>query len=304
MPDNLSLEQPYFLLLILLFIIASGYLKPKPRSYYMPHFYQGLSQTNKKRYLKPVLKWTTLIFAVVALSAPVVTKGTKSIKEESIDIVLSLDTSGSMSTTGFNEQNYEQNRWEVVSGVVKDFIAAREHDRIGLVVFGSTTAVASPLSFDNEAQMKIIEKIRIGVVGKSTALIDGIVTSIGLLKKSRSPSKVIILLSDGDDTASKVPLAIALKLAKKYQIKIYTVSIGESNNNMLQVISDENGGRSFVATDKEDLLGVYETISTLERSNTEESKVKIVEQLYFYFLALALLSGLLLLLLVRNSEDF
>ncbi len=304
MPDNFSLEHPSFLLLIPLFIMASRYLKPEQRSYYMPHFYQDLPHINKKRYLKPILKWTTLIFAVIALSTPVVIKGTESIKEESIDIVLSLDTSGSMSTNGFNEQNYGQSRWEVVTGVVKDFIAAREHDRIGLVVFGTATAVASPLSFDNEAQMKIIEQIRIGVVGKSTALIDSIVTSISLLKKSRSPSKVIILLSDGDDTASRVPLAIALKLAKKYQIKIYTVSIGESNNNMLQVISDENGGISFVAADKEDLSGVYETISTLERSNTEQSKVKIVEHLYFYFLAISLVSALLLLLLVRNSEDF
>ena len=302
--DNFSFEHPYFLLLILLFIMASRYFKPVPTSYYMPHFYQLLTHSYKKKYLKSILKWIMLVFAVIALSTPVINKGTKSIKEDSIDIVLSLDTSGSMSIIGFNEKNYEQNRWEVVTEVVKDFISTRENDRIGLVIFGNTTAIASPLSYDNEAQMNIIEQISIGVVGKSTALIDSIVTSIGLLKKSKSPSKVIILLSDGDDTASQVPLSIALKLAKKYQIKIYTVSIGESNNNMLQVISNENGAQSFVATNKEDLAQVYETINSLERSNTEHRKVKIVEHLYFYFLGLSLASALLLLLLVRKSEDF
>lgn len=302
--DNFSFEHPYFLLLLLLFIMASRYFKPMPTLYYMPHFHQLLPHSYKKKYLKSILKWSTLIFAIIALSTPVINKGTKSIKEDSIDIVLSFDTSGSMSIIGFNEQNYEQNRWEVVTEVVKDFISTRENDRIGLVIFGNTAAVASPLSYDNEAQMNIIEQISIGVVGKSTALIDSIVTSIGLLKNSKSPSKVIILLSDGDDTASQVPLSVALKLAKKYRIKIYTVSIGESNNNMLQVISNENGAQSFMATNKEDLAQVYETINSLERSNTENNKVKIVEPFYFYFLGLSLASALLFLLVVRKSEDF
>lgn len=302
--DHFSLEHPYVLLLLPLIIMVVRYFKPIPTMYYMPHFSQLLPHASTKQYLQNILKWVTLIFAIITLSTPVIDRGTKSIKEEGIDIVLSLDTSGSMSIIGLNEQNYEQNRWEVVTEVVKDFISTRENDRIGLVVFGDTTTVASPLSYDNKAQMHIIEETDIGIVGKSTALIDSIVTSITLLKKSKSRSKVIILLSDGDDTASQVPLSVALKLAKKYQIKIYTVSIGESNNNMLQRISNENGAKSFVATNKEDLDQVYKTINTLESSHTEQSKVKIVEHLYFYFLGVSLVSGLLLLLLVQKSEAF
>lgn len=304
MLDHFSLEDPYVLLLLPLWIIVSRYSKPVPTMYYMPHFSQLLSDISTKKYLQRILKWVMLIFAIIALSTPVINRGTKSIKEEGIDIVLSLDTSGSMSLIGLNETNYDQNRWEVVTEVVKDFISTRENDRIGLVVFGDTATVASPLSYDNEAQIHIIEETDIGVVGKSTALIDSIVTSISLLKKSESRSKVIILLSDGDDTASQVPLSVALKMAKKYQIKIYTVAIGESNNNMLQLISNENGAQNFVATNKEDLAQVYETINSLERSDTEQSKVKIVEHLYFYFLGVSLVSGMLLLLLVRKSEAF
>ena len=302
--DHFSFEHPYLLLLLPLFIIASRYFKPIPAMYYMPHFSQILPHASTKKYLRSILKWVMLLFAVTALSTPVIHRGTKSIKEEGIDIVLSLDTSGSMSIIGLNEKHYEQNRWEVVSEVVKDFISTRKDDRIGLVVFGDTATVASPLSYDHKALMHIIEETDIGVVGKSTALIDSIVTSISLLKKSQSRSKVIILLSDGDDTASQVSLSVALKLAKKYQIKIYTVSIGESNNNMLQVISHENGAQSFAATNKEDLAQIYETINSLERSSREHSKVKIVEHLYFYFLGVSLVSGVLLLLLVRKSEEF
>lgn len=302
MTERISLEHPLVLLLALLFLLGWKYLRPVPTAYYMPHFSHYLPRVSAGGYLRSVLKALTVSLALVALSTPVLNREMEIIKEESIDIVLSLDTSGSMSTIGFNEQDYEQNRWDVVSEVVKAFIASRKNDRIGLVVFGTTTAVASPLSHDNEVQMKIMEQVSIGAVGKSTALIDSLVTSLSLLQKSRSKTKVIILLSDGEDTASKAPLSVVLKLAKEYQVKIYTVSIGERNNDMFELIARENGGESFDATDKKALSGIYEKIDSLERSRVEHTKVKVVEPVYFYFLAASLIFGSLLL--VRKSGDF
>ena len=298
-----SFEHPYFLGLILLFILSAYYFKREAHSYYIPHLHQLLPPT-KKRYLKSILKWTTIIFAIIAFSNPILTKGVTNLTEKSIDIVLSLDTSGSMISTGLNEENDEQNRWDVVKDVVKEFIDVRKKDRIGLVIFGSSSTVASPLSYDNETQVNILEQITIGVVGKSTALIDSIVTSISILKKSKNPSKVIILLSDGDDTASNVPLAIALKFAKKYKIKIYTVLIGESNNNMLELISQESGAKSFVASNKKDLSDIYTSINTLERHESERNKVLIIEYLYIYFLGISLIAAVLLALISRKSEEF
>ena len=300
--NNFSFEHPYFLVLILLFIVFSKYLKRESVSYYIPHLHQLLPHNNR-RYLRSILKWATIVFAIVALSSPILAKGVKSLKEESIDIVLSLDTSGSMSSTGLNEDDEGQNRWDVVKDVVKEFIGVRQKDRIALVIFGDTSFVASPLSYDNEAQVDILEQIFIGVVGKSTALIDSIVTSISILKKSKNPSKVIILLSDGDDTASKVPLNMALKFANIHKIKIYTVSIGESNNNMLKLISQESDAKNFVASNKKDLAAIYESINTLERHESERNKIQVIEYLYTYFLGISLFSALTLSLIARKNEE-
>lgn len=300
--NSFSFEQPYFLLLIPLFILSSKYLKRESTSYYIPHLHQLLPHNNR-RYIRSILKWTTIIFAITALSTPILTKGVKSLKEESIDIVLSLDTSGSMISTGLNEDNDEQNRWDVVRDVVKEFIAVRQKDRIALVIFGDSSWVASPLSYDNQAQIDILKQVFIGVAGKSTALIDSIVTSISILKKSKNPSRVIILLSDGDDTASKVPLNIALKFAKRHKIKIYTVSIGESNNNMLQLISQESGAKNFIASSKKDLTKIYESINMLERHESDRNKIQVIEHLYAYFLGISLLCALILALIARKNEE-
>jgi len=304
MLNGFTFLYPYVLLLIIFFILARIYLKSDINSYYMPHFAEALPQHRKKEYLKSLLKWLIVVLVIISLASPVMIKGYKATKHESIDIVLSLDTSGSMSMTGFSATKYEQSRWDVVREVVKDFIQKREYDRIGIVLFASTTAVASPLSSDKQAQLDIIDSVELGIIGKSTALVDGVASAIGLLKKSRKSSKVIVLLSDGENTSSKTPLRMALKFAKKYGIKIYTIAIDESDSNMLKVLSKENGGKSFEARNKEDLYDVYKTIDSLERSETPNVKQRVVEPLAFYFIAMALVCSFLLLLLTTSREKF
>jgi Ca-activated chloride channel family protein len=237
---------------------------------------------------------------IFALSDPFVIKKIKTVKSNVIDIVLALDTSGSMSSYGFNEKNYKQSRLNVVKEVVADFIDARVRDRIGLVVFGTTSGIASPLSFDKESQKNIVQNIRVGVLGKSTALIDGLVSCVELLKNSKSKSKVIILLSDGEDSASKIPLDFALKLAKKYNIKIYTITIDTSDSNMMKVIANQNGAKNFEVQNKEDLLTVYDSINVLEKSEVEYKTLNVSEHIYFYFLIIALLCAIALLPHVRS----
>ena len=299
--NDFSFLYPYLLLLIIPFILAYKYFKNDRVSYYMPHFYDALAHANKKEYLKSLLKWLVLIFMLLALASPVIEKSVEDTQHKSIDIVLSLDTSGSMTITGFNPKKYEQSRWDIVREVTKDFIQKRKYDRIGLVVFASSTAVASPLSHDKQSQLDIIDSIKLGIVGKSTALIDGVVSAVSLLKKSKKSSKVIIVLSDGEDSASKIPLSVALKFAKIYGIKIYTITIDKSDSNMLKILSKKNDGKNFEANNKEDLYNVYKTINTLERTALE-TRQKILEPLAFYFLAIALGFAFLLLLLITPRE--
>ncbi|WP_188110051.1 vWA domain-containing protein [Sulfurimonas hydrogeniphila] len=266
----------------------------------MPHFLQLLLHVKKKHYAREILKWAMITCMTVALSDPVVVKKIKAVRSNAVDIVLALDTSGSMSTYGFNEKNYKQSRLDVVKEVVKSFIDMRKSDRIGLVIFGTTAAIASPLSFDKEAQKNIVGKIEVGVIGKSTALIDALVSSVTLLKNSKSKSKIIILLSDGEDSASKIPLAFALKLAKKYSIKIYTITIDKSYSNMMKVIASKNGAQNFEVQNKKDLLKVYKRIDRLQKSELEYNTLDVEEHIYFYFLLFSLLCAILLVAHVKT----
>lgn len=301
MPETLSFTHPLFLLLLPLFIITALLVKQQKESYYIPHFYILLPHADKKFFPRIVLKWIMLTCLIIALSDPVVTKNIKAVKSNAIDIVLALDTSGSMSSYGFNEKKYRQSRLDVVKEVVVNFIDEREKDRIGLVLFGTTAGVASPLSFDKEAQKNIVDNISVGVLGKSTALIDGLVSSIELLKNSKSKSKIIILLSDGEDSASKIPLEFALKLAKKYNIKIYTIIIDKSYSNMMKLIANQNGAKSFEVQNKEDLIKVYNSINNFEKSELEYNTLSVNEHIYFYFLIIALLCAVTLLPYIRSK---
>ncbi|MEA3554104.1 MAG: VWA domain-containing protein [Campylobacterota bacterium] len=296
-----SFEYPYILLLILLFIICAKFCKAKSQAYYMPHLeiYQKSEGINSS--LVSVLKWITIIFAIIALASPIKELNVINTKNDGVDIVLSLDTSGSMRQIGFNQEDLEQNRWSVVSDIVKDFISQRENDNIGLVVFGTSVMTASPLSYDKKAQKRIIKSLDIAVVGEKTALINSIATSINILKNRDTKSKIIIALTDGDDTASNIPLNIVLKMAKKYDIKIYTISIGATNSYALNQLSSVNGGKSFVAYSKNDLKEIYKVINNLEKSKIEQNKIILKEYYFFYPLMLSFLS-LLLFIFFKNRD--
>ena len=296
-----SFEYPYVLLLIILFIVCAKFCKAKVQSYYMPHLeiYQQSNGLNSS--LVSILKWLTIIFAIIALASPIKELNVINTKKDGVDIILSLDTSGSMRQIGFNRENLEQNRWNVVSDIVKDFIARRTNDNIGLVVFGTSVMTASPLSYDKKAQSKIIESLDIAVVGEKTALINSIATSINILKNRDTKTKIIIALTDGDDTASNIPLNVVLKMAKKYDIKIYTISIGAPNSYALTQLSSVNGGKSFVALSKNDLKEIYEIINNLEKSKIEQNKIVLKEYYFFYPLILSFLS-LLLFIFFKNRD--
>ncbi|MDF1884333.1 VWA domain-containing protein, partial [Sulfurimonas sp. SAG-AH-194-C21] len=235
--QNYSFEYPYVLFIIFIFVALELLFKQKVASYYIPNIITQLTSLKSSSLVKTLLKYSMLFTFILALASPILTKQLADKTQHTLDIVLSLDTSGSMSLNGFNELDYNQSRWSVVQDVASDFIQERPDDRIGVVIFGDTSAIASPLSYDSSSPLSSIQHISIGDVGRSTALIDSLATAATLLENSLSSSRLIILLSDGDDTASKIPLEIVLSLLKKYHIKVYTVAIGESNNNLLELIS-------------------------------------------------------------------
>jgi len=304
MYDNLFLiqfEYPYLFLLIVVFLICSKYCKPKVESYYIPHLEIFEKSKSFKSVFIPFLKWISIIFAITALCSPIKELNIIKNKKDGIDMIISLDTSGSMRERGFDPSNQNQNRWEVVQEIVNDFIAKRVNDNIGIVVFGSSVMTASPLTYDKKAQEKIIQSLKIGIVGDKTALVNSIATSINILKHKETKSKIIIAITDGEDTASNIPLSVVVKMAKKYNIKIYTIAIGRANTYTLEQLSNSNGGKTFVAYTKDDLEGIYTTIDTLEKSKIEQNKIVVKEYYFFYPLMLSFLS-LLFFVYFRNKK--
>lgn len=300
---NITFEYPYILLLFFLFVLCAKFCKEKVQSYYMPHLNIYEKATTLNSTLVSLLKWLSILLAIIALASPIKELHSVNTKQDGVDMVLSLDTSGSMRQIGFNPNEPEQNRWQVVQTIVNDFITKRINDNIGLVVFGSSVMTASPLSYDKKAQNRIINSLRIGIVGDKTALINSIATSINILKNRETKSKIIIAITDGEDTASTIPLEVVLKLAKKYNIKIYTIAIGATNLYTLQQLSNTTNGKTFSARSKEGLQKIYETIDSLEKSKIEKNKLILKEYYFFYPLMFSFLFLLFFIYLKNKKEN-
>ncbi|CAM3411753.1 VWA domain-containing protein [Arcobacter aquimarinus] len=298
--NNISFEYPYFLLLILLFIICEFICKAKSPSYLIPHLHI-FQQSNKKSILFTlVLKYIIIIFSIIALSSPIKINDSIILKNEGVNIILNLDTSFSMYEQDLDE-NYTKNRFEIVKEIVKDFITKRVNDNIGIVIFADSVLISSPLSFDKNSQKEMIDYLDIGMAGENTALIDSVASSVNILKNKEAKSNIIILLSDGEDNVSKIPLDVVIKLLNKYHIKIYSIGIGRFNTNILDLLAKESNGKSYFAYSRNDLIKIYEDINKLEKSQIEQNKIVLKDYLFFYPLFIAVLS-LIIFIYLKNKE--
>ena len=300
MYNNFTFEYPYFLLVIVLFIICSIYCKAKTPTYLIPHLNIFKFANQKSMIFINILKYFVIIFSILALASPVKINDTILLKNDGVNILLNLDASGSMKERDLDE-NYSKNRFEVVKDIVKDFMDKRVTDNIGIVLFGDSVLIASPLSFDKDAQKQIIDYLDVEMAGQKTALIDSIAASINILKNQKAKSNIIILLSDGVDNASNIPLDVVIKLLNKYNIKAYTIGIGNFNNEVLYKIANESNAKAYKAMSKEDLALIYEDINKLEKSQIDQNKIILKDYLFFYPLFLAILF-LILLIYLRNKE--
>ncbi|APW64957.1 MULTISPECIES: VWA domain-containing protein [Arcobacteraceae] len=299
--NNLSFEFPYLLLLILVFIFCSIYCKAKTPSYLIPHLNIFQKSNEKSSLIMNLLKFSIITLSIIALASPVKNQDTQLIKNDGINILLDLDASGSMNYNDLDKEDTSKNRFDVVKDIVKDFIKKRPSDNIGLLIFGDSVMMASPLSFDKNAQREIIDYLEVGMAGKQTALIDSIARSVNILKDKKAKSNVIIVLSDGEDTASKIPLKVVIKLLKKYNIKAYTIGIGNSNKYVLNQISTNSNAKSYTAYSKEDLIDIYDDINKLEKSKIDQNKIILKDYLFFYPLFFAVLF-LILYIYLKNKE--
>ncbi len=307
--NGLYFEFPFFALLIILFLVCERFCKMKLPSIYFPHAQQFLKSGVSSSKLLLFLKWLTIFMLIFALMSPVKDETYELEPKNGHEIAMILDASQSMQARGFDENNINLTRFDVVKSIVADFIAKRKSDNIGLVVFGAYSFIASPLTYDAHILNRIVSQLQIGMAGKYTALYSALAQGVHLLKMTESKSKVAILLTDGYSTPSvdKVPLQVAIDMAKKEGIKVYPIGIGSANGRdgynkaVLVKIAKETGGVAFGASSATELASIYKRIDALEKSEIKNESYTYLKYYYIYPLFVGFLS-LILYVFLRNKR--
>lgn len=255
--------------------------------------------------LPRLLQLLGLTLVVIALARPQIVRRDTLVESEGLDIMLTVDTSGSMRADDFSVGLVPVTRLQVAKGVMAEFIKERPNDRIGVVVFGEEAFTQVPLTLDHETLLDMLEQVEIGVSGaQGTAVGTAIAISAKRLKDLDGKSRIVILLTDGRSNAGRIEPLEAAEAAAALGIKVYTVGVGAQrgfgdglDEEGLSQIALATGAKYFRATDSNSLLRIYETINELEPSPAEVLQLVEREEHFRDFLvpglALLVLQGLL-----------
>ena len=282
----------------------------------------GFHRSEILEVIPTIFRFIAIAFFIIAFARPQQGHKKTEIISQGVDIVLAIDTSGSMQALDFKKNNAPVTRLSVVKSVVSDFIMNRDKDRIGMVVFGAEAFTQSPLTLDHQILDSFLSKLKIGMAGDSTAIGSAIGISIKRLKDLKSKSKIIILLTDGRNNSGEIPPLQAAEIAKTLGIKIYTIGVGKKgkapflvdtilgkrliyqnvdiDEKTLKDISKMTNAQYFRATDIETLKSIYEHINLLEKSEVKTLDHSEYTELFHYLI----ISGLLFLIteiIISNS---
>ena len=239
------------------------------------------------RHVPFMLRVCALALLIVALARPQDVEEQSRTNAEGIDIMLAMDISSSMLARDFSPD-----RLTAAKEVAGEFIADRYGDRIGLAVFAGETYTQSPLTTDKGTLQTLLARLQSGIIEDGTAIGNGLATAINRLRESDAKSKVIILLTDGVNNRGEIAPLMAAGIAADMGIKVYTIGVGtrgkapypavdmfgnmtfqmmdvEIDEQTLQEIASQTGGRYFRATDRQKLKEIYDEINTLEKSEVE-----------------------------------
>lgn len=300
---HFTFGSPYLLALLLLlpcFLWCKQYSKP----YYFPK----LSWVTRQSPLfswEPWLKMTLFTLMVFAFAKPFVYDAGSDQHKKGRDLILAIDASGSMGQSGFHLKDRFKTKYTITTELSKAFISKRFDDNMGVVVFGTFAYTASPLTYDLESLIYLLEMTNVGLAGESTALGDAITQSIRTLSYGEAKNKAIILLTDGYHNAGKSSPKEAVKKAQALGIKIYTIGVGKRSDYdyaLLETIAKETGAKSYAATSNEELAKIYEEINSLEPSAIRSENYLNQRLLIVYPLGLAFVLLLLWVLYEKRRE--
>ncbi len=263
----------------------------------------GARRVTLGRLFAAAVRFAALVFLIAALARPQSSTGEEKSTEHVVDIMISLDISGSMATLDFHPDN----RLNAAKIEARRFIEGRRHDRIGLVVFSGQSVTQCPLTTDRQALLALLDRVQIGMVQDGTAIGLGLANAVNRLKNSEAKSKVIILLTDGINNAGEIDPLTASDLAKQFKVRVYTIGVGkqgvsvlpindprfgtrlikvetEIDEKMLRLISSKTGGRYFRAQDSGGLRDIFAEIDKLEKTEITVEKYTHYDENYFRFL--------------------
>ena len=310
--------HPYLLSLLALVPLVAWYAlrRGRRRSVAYPSLdlmlAAGLEAPVWKRHAVLALRLAVLSLVIVGLARPQTGRSKHTTYAEWIDIMLVLDTSGSMQAQDFEPKN----RLHVAKEVVKEFIAKRTQDRIGLVVFAADAVTQCPLTLDYALLTKLVDAIDFGMLEDGTAIGVALATACNRLRTSDAKSRVAIVLTDGQNNAGMIDPVTAARVAASLGIKVYTIGVGtrgrapmpiddpvfgrrlvsvevDIDEDSLMKIAKLTGGEYFRATDREELSAIYELINQMEKSKVESETFVEYTDRFAWFVIPAL--GLLVL---------
>jgi len=292
----------------------------QPAAIRLPKLPDGIGQQ------QPDTRWRKAFMAAVwlcllgALSRPIWYGDPIEINPEHRDMLLAVDLSGSMSIEDMvtsDGQNID--RLTAVKQVLNDFIGNRQGDRIGLVLFANHAYLQTPLTFDRNTVQEQLGRTVLGLIGQSTAIGEGLGIATKTFIDSEAPQRVIILLSDGANTAGVIDPAEAAELAARSNVTIYTVGVGaeemqqrtffstrtvnpsqDLDERILTKIADMTGGQYFRARNPQELENIYQLIDQMEPINTAQQTWRPRQELFRYPLALALLFSVIIALMRKR----
>ena len=313
--ENFQFENPWFLLLLLgipyLLFLFLKKEKLQGQQIRLPGLTSNQYSRNWKiwlRIISPYFYALGLAFMIIALARPQEVLKDEKIEAEGIDIFLTLDLSISMLA-----KDFEPNRLEASKKVALDFISKRSFDRIGLTIFSGEAFTQCPLTSDHRVLKNFIEKLDISMFdAQGTAIGMGLASALNRLKDSGAKSKVVILLTDGENNAGYIDPKLASEMAKELGIRLYTIGVGtegvaegptgispngriimgptkvQLDEELLMYMAKNTGGQYYRATDMSSLQAIYNNINTMEKTVMEVTVIKNKSDMFRPFLLIGM----------------
>lgn len=314
MPDIIKFESPHWLWLMVVIAPLIGY--------YIYRTWQGRAAvdiscvepfTRAKtlrywlRHIPFLLRCCTIALLVISIARPQSAEDHNNVNAEGIDIMMALDISGSMLA-----RDFQPDRIGASKDITSKFIIERLTDRIGLVVFAGEAFTQVPITTDHVTLVNMLNQVQMGMIEDGTAIGNGLATAVNRLKDSDSPSKVIVLMTDGVNNSGQIDPKSAAKIAAEYGIRVYTIGVGtegvapypsydpwgnlvfqmakvEIDEPLMKDIAQQTGGKYFRATDNTKLSEIYAEINKLEKTKVEIDQFTKYTAEYHIFLIVALI---------------